>query len=223
VQPKDSERDVINTWINSPGLNGGDWEFAGRDLAAIPTAVYEAIHTKDLMILAENRGENDALTDFICGPALDAFHAMWKGHKVDWMRRPCKAVLILIAAMLWGHRAVGPSEPGKPYVVLFQRRSPACHNCNHYSNILFDTIELDYHLECCKEYGSKARHHMRFHDGVFFGAGLGNGSPSCGNIRSHSSVSAISHRSIESISNSVLGLRVYKSFLSGARMRTSNY
>jgi hypothetical protein len=86
AQPKDSERDVINTWINSPGLNGGGWHFFGRDLAAIPTAVYEAVHTKDLVILHGSEGENDALTDFICGPALDAFHAMWKGHKVDRMK-----------------------------------------------------------------------------------------------------------------------------------------
>jgi len=84
AQPKDSERDALNTWIHSISLNGGGCEFFGRDLAAAaPTAVYEA--AKDLMILEESEGENDALTGFICGPALDAFHAIWKGHKVDWI------------------------------------------------------------------------------------------------------------------------------------------
>jgi hypothetical protein len=69
-------------------------------LAAIPTAVYEAVHAKDLMILTESQGENDALTDFICGPALDAFHAIWKGNKVGCLRSPYKVVLMLVATML---------------------------------------------------------------------------------------------------------------------------
>ena len=83
VQPKDSERDIVRSWINSPGLNGGDWEFAGRDLAAIPRAVYEAIHGEDLMMLHATQGENDALTRFISGPVLSIFHSFWKYYKVE--------------------------------------------------------------------------------------------------------------------------------------------
>lgn len=72
-------------------------------------------------------------------------------------------------------------------MVLFQRKSAACRNRNHHSGVLPHTIEFDYHPECCKEYGSKARHHMRFHAVFLLGPGHRNKGTSRGNIRSHSS------------------------------------
>jgi hypothetical protein len=85
AEPKESERINLNTWIRSPDIGGG-CEFAGRDLASIDTALYEAVHKGDLMILSASQGENDALTGFIAGRALDLFHRFWKKYKVQGRR-----------------------------------------------------------------------------------------------------------------------------------------
>ncbi|TAQ90370.1 hypothetical protein B7494_g1321 [Chlorociboria aeruginascens] len=80
-RPTDAERDVVNTWIGSPSLCGRGWQFFGRDLASIPTAVYQQGYLKDLIMMNASRGEDDALTRLISGPALDIFHSFWKSFK----------------------------------------------------------------------------------------------------------------------------------------------
>jgi hypothetical protein len=81
--PKESERDILHTWIDSESL-GGHCGFLGRDLGGFkqPSA-YAKKHIDDLAMLSANWGEDDMFTRFLSGPALDIFHSLWHHKKVD--------------------------------------------------------------------------------------------------------------------------------------------
>jgi hypothetical protein len=81
-RPKDSQVKVLREWIESPHLGGG-CGFIGRDLGGfVQDAAYDIKHAGDLVMLAEELGEDDLLTRFISGPVLRLFHAFWRRYKV---------------------------------------------------------------------------------------------------------------------------------------------
>jgi hypothetical protein len=80
--PKDSDRKMLHTWIDSPSQGGG-CGFLGRDLGGfLQPSVYEETHKKDLVTLSARDGEDDAFTRFLSGPVLNVFHKVWRYKKV---------------------------------------------------------------------------------------------------------------------------------------------
>jgi hypothetical protein len=83
-RPKFSELDLLRTWIGSSHLGGG-CRFLGKDLGGFEQpSVYDDIYQDDLMLLINNRGEDDILTRFLSGPILRAFHCVWQYFKVSF-------------------------------------------------------------------------------------------------------------------------------------------
>jgi hypothetical protein len=90
ARPKRSELDLLRTWMVSTHL-GGDCHFLGKDLGGFERpSVYDDVYQDDLMLLTNNRGEDDILTRFLSGPILRAFHSIWKYFKVrnDFLQGP---------------------------------------------------------------------------------------------------------------------------------------
>jgi hypothetical protein len=81
-RPKTSEITKLRTWIESPHLGGG-CGFLGKDLGGfVQPTVYDPLYKEDLILLVDNHGEDDALTRFLSGPLLGAFHVFWRYFKV---------------------------------------------------------------------------------------------------------------------------------------------
>ena len=85
-RPNDGHRKIVHEYMFSPSL-GGDLDFLGRDLGdseECPSVF--AGKVDDLVFLGDETGEDDVLSRFLAGPALSAFHMMWKRVKVGCHR-----------------------------------------------------------------------------------------------------------------------------------------
>ncbi|MCJ1240207.1 hypothetical protein MMC14_008207 [Varicellaria rhodocarpa] len=80
-RPKELERSMLHTWIDS-ATSGGGCGFLGRDLGGFThTSVYDKVYERDLVMLNADHGEDDVLTKLMLGPVLTAFHWLWRYAK----------------------------------------------------------------------------------------------------------------------------------------------